>query len=150
MLFVHLTLRVASRGAGENLIIRGIGMTIGTLIPFVAMFPGINGEILLIVIEIGSPIKGSMAEFTSCRIPLRQVIGISSSIIIPLMTEETGCGCSGKLPADMAIIAIGRDMRSGEGEGSAVMIESRRRPGAGGMALGANGRGPGVHSVDMT
>ena len=65
------------------------------------------------------------------------MIGIGDGSIIPLMTGVTRRRSPGELPVDMAEFAGDSSMRSGQRERSLRMIESRRRPGAGGVTLRA-------------
>ena len=75
---------------------------------------------------------------TLCTIEIElpgDMIGIGDGRIIPLMTGVARRRSPGELPVDMAEFAGDSSMRSGQRERSLRMIESRRRPGAGGVTL---------------
>ena len=77
---------------------------------------------------------------TLCTIEIElpgDMIGIGDGRIIPLMTSITRRRSPGELPVDMAEFAGDSSMRSGQRERSLRMVESRRRPGAGGVTLRA-------------
>ena len=106
MLVIHLGLGMAGSSAGENCIIRRIGMTIGTLIPLSLVFPGIDGEILPVMIpgrwspcslvmtliaggrELGSLVAGIVRLVIVCN--MAAGTGIRSIIVIPVVATGTG------------------------------------------------------------
>ncbi|RMG41332.1 MAG: hypothetical protein D6732_02630, partial [Methanobacteriota archaeon] len=130
MFIIHALLIVfMAENTFEDCIIVGLYMTIGTGIPFILMFSGINGEILPIVIPGDLIPVGGIMTLLTIRGEIRcLMIRLGGVIVIRLMTGITigrGIGISIR----MTIIALQSRVPSRQLEACQIMVKIRRSPG---------------------
>jgi hypothetical protein len=131
-----LTVLVAAC-AGELGIIRAVRMARRAARPNGLVPPRIDREVRAIMgSEPGpAPLTRIVTLQAICTEICCDVIGIHGARIVRLMAEVAIGRRIGVLSIDMALNAINRDMRSGQGELRLTVIECRRLPGNGIMAL---------------
>ena len=114
-------------------------VAIGTVIPFVSVFAGIDGEITAVVIP-GCliPIDDVVAQGTIGGESGVDVVGFRV-VVVKLMTGNTIGGCAG-VAVLVASQAVKGCVCAGQGEGGLIVIEGGGLPGNGAMALGTVGR----------
>ncbi|RMH64410.1 MAG: hypothetical protein D6677_04960 [Calditrichaeota bacterium] len=123
--------------AFKLLVVVTVYMAVAACIPFVFMLPGIDGEILAVVIERSAfPIIRVMAVIAGGWETGGRVIGIGCAVIIGLVAGHAFRGCIAVTVA-MARGAILLLMGAGEREVGIVMIKISRRPLCGVMTGGA-------------
>jgi len=83
------------------------------------------------------PGGGVVTDGAVMRIVLARVIGIVRTGVVRRMAGITVCGRVGKLSVDMTLCALQGNMRACQREGRQIVIEGRRLPRRGGVALGA-------------
>lgn len=121
---VHLGLVVLmTEDALEDGKVRGVDVTIGTLIPFLAVFAGIDREILRVVIPVGRcPGRRSVAGLTLGREVCRRVIGVGCVVVRELMTGKAKRRRAG-ICGGMASEALEGQVRAGQSKSGRAMIE---------------------------
>lgn len=93
MLIVYFVFIVVfmTKNTTEDIVVAGIGMAIGTNVPFIFMFATVNREVQNIVIECGwDPSIYSMACLTICWKLCSLVIRICGIVVIIEMTSDAG------------------------------------------------------------
>jgi hypothetical protein len=127
----------------EDLVIILIGVTIGTLVPFPGMLPGVYREILVVMIERGwHPGKLRMAQFAFGWILGCQVVRVAGLVVIVCMATIAGIRRSGVVP-EVTQIAFPGDGNMGPLEYPVTVVdgESCRFPARIGGVTGLAGRG---------
>lgn len=110
---VVVGLRVGMAGDARKFrVIRGVGMALGTLVPFTFVLAAVYGEILAVVVE-GRRRPGcfGMATRTIGREMCRRVVGIGGLVVIIQVACRTVGGCAG-ISGAVAFGAIDRLVRS--------------------------------------
>lgn len=129
-------MRVAIK-AVEDLETTGHCMAFRADIPFVVVLAAIYREVLGIMIEArGVPCGGGMTHRTVGRIPLLSVVRIRCAIVVRHVARVT-IGWGSCVPARMALVAARIHVLACQREARAVVVEGRRGPCGGLMALGA-------------
>jgi len=121
----------------KNGIIGRIDVAVGAILPLPFVFPGIDGEILGVMIPVGLVPVGSIMALLAIRGESRGlVVGIIGIVIIILVA---GVAIRGRaaVSVGMAIQALQDNVRPGQGKLGLIVIESCRLPGAGTVALSA-------------
>jgi hypothetical protein len=139
MFLIHLRTQVVAINAVIDGVIGRNGMTLSAQGPCAAMPTGINGEIQTVMIPRGIPIRRRVARRAVMRKLRLCVVRVGCVIVIRRMTGIAICRRVDKLPVDVALqTSYGRTgMRAGQRVTNSAMIELRRRPGGGRMALRA-------------
>jgi len=121
----------------ENFIIIRINVTIGANVPSALVSSGKNRKIEVVVIPGGLfPVGGVMALFAGSGKSDGLMIGIGGVVVIVLVAGETGGG-GVAVTAGVAGDTGQNHMRAGQRELGLIVVEIRRRPAIGGVALGA-------------
>jgi hypothetical protein len=139
VLIVHILLVVlVAVDAAENGIVAGIGMTVGALVPLSIVLPGINREVLHVVVE-GGRLPGvlTMAYLAVGRILGSRMIGIVCLEIIRCMTTVAGVGGTHIITVVTICTVVGN---GGVGTKQYIVIimhrETRRAPSRDGSMAG--------------
>lgn len=136
MFVIHARLIVfMAQNALKDFVIGGIHMARGAGLPPAEMLAGINAEVLRVVVKgRGHPGVERVAGGAIMREIQGHMIRIRRPLKIELMAGKAVRGRARETVVEVALIALCRSVRAGQGKTRAVMIERRRLPDAGGMA----------------
>ena len=142
MFVIRRVLRMAGGGAGEYGIISRVCMTIGTGVPLVFVFPGVDREILTVVVPIcRGPCSLSVAVGAGCW-KLRSCMRRTGCLVVVYEVAADTCVGSSVIISVMAIDAIVRYDNMSACQNIIIVVdrESGRRPvwigGMTGIAIG--------------
>lgn len=115
--------------AFKKLVVGCVHMTSRAALPFLAMFTGVDSEILAVMIERRrQPGVQGMAGGAIVREIQRHMVGIRRPLEIRLMASKTIRGCTGIPVVHVALGACRGHMRAQQRETRATVIKRRRLP----------------------
>jgi len=137
MFLIHVgpVVLVTAYTCKNSIIARNLVAGAAVVIPLVAVFAAVNGEILTVVVESsGSPPNGSVAVLTRLRKLRADVVGVLSILIVGKVTSVTLVR-SVRPSGGMAVGTLGCSVPPGEREIHNGVIKCRGRPADISMAL---------------
>ena len=108
--------------AAEQSEVSGGRVTIDTEVPFVIVAARVDREVIVVVVEIGAPVRGRVTLEALLRVAFI-VVGVARRIEVRLVAERAFGRRILELSANMAGEAGGGDMRTGQREGRRAMVE---------------------------